>query len=153
MQYKIRQAITGGFLATIVMTVMMVMIGAWGLPKISPPAMLSAMMGFPLALGWISHFMIGMIFAAGYVFFLDHWLHRIHSRILKGTIFGTAVFMIAQIAIPVLNAALGTSNTPGQEGSFFLLVTGSLIGHIAYGITVALAVKAGRHATSGHPMA
>ena len=153
MLYKIRQAITGGFLATLVMTVMMVTIGTLGMPKISAPAMISSMMGFPFLLGWLAHFMIGIIFAAGYVFLLDHWLDSIHSRVLKGTIFGTAVFIIAQIAIPILNTVLGAGNTRGQQGSFFLLAMGSLIGHIVYGITVALAVKADRQAPSGHPMA
>jgi len=152
MQNKIQQAVIGGFLATIVMTVMMVIAGAVGMPKMSPPAMLSSMMGFPLTLGWVMHFMIGILFAAGYVFFFNHWLQKIQSRVLKGAIFGIAVFAIAQIAMPILKAAFGAGNMPEPQGSMALLLMGSIIGHIVYGITVALVVKPEQQAASKHPV-
>ena len=141
MQNKIKQAVIAGVAATAVMTAVIFIGGAMGMPKMSPPHMLSAMMGVPVFVGWIMHFMIGTIFAIGYVFFLNRWLKKIHSKVLKGVIFGIAVFIIAQIAIPILESIFGTGNMPQPEDSMALLITGSVIGHIIFGIAVALLVK------------
>jgi len=141
MQNKIQQAVIAGIAATAVMTVVIFIGGAMGMPKMSPPDMLSAMMGVSVIVGWLMHFIIGIIFAMGYVFFLNNWLKKIHNKVLKGATFGMAVFIIAQIAIPILESIFGTGNMPQPEGSMALLLTGSIVGHVIYGITVALMVK------------
>ena len=64
MQTKIQQSVISGIVATIVMTLLMVLGGAMGMPKMNPPDMLSGMIGVPVAMGWAIHFMIGIIFAA-----------------------------------------------------------------------------------------
>lgn len=141
MQNKIQQTVIAGIAATAVMTVVMFIGGTVGMPKMRPPDMLSAMMGIPVFVGWLLHFMVGTIFSAGYVFFLNSWLKKIHSKVLKGAIFGIAVFIIAQIAIPILESIFGKGSMPQPEGSMTLLVTGSIIEHVIYGITVAFMAK------------
>jgi uncharacterized membrane protein YagU involved in acid resistance len=153
MKNKFQQAVAAGVLATAIMTVMMVLAGAMGMPKMSPPNMLSSMVGVPLAVGWIMHFMIGIIFAAAYVYLFNHWLHKINSRALKGVIFGLAVFIVAHIAMPLLSAMFAKSGMQEPQGSKALIFMGSMVGHIVYGISVALVVKPEGQAVSKHPMA
>jgi uncharacterized membrane protein YagU involved in acid resistance len=140
MQTKIQQSIFSGIVATVVMTLLMIAGAAMGMPKMSPPDMLATMMSVPLAVGWIIHFLIGIIFAAGYVFFFNKWLKNISSMILKGAIYGIVIFIIAQIGLPVLSAFYGDVSPP--EGSMALLMIGSILGHIVFGIVIALFVKA-----------
>ncbi len=141
MKTKISQAITGGIAATLVMTMVMFIGPFMGLPKMNPAAMLSMIMGFPLFIGWVMHFMVGIIFALAYVFLFVQLLKKVHSRIVKGIIFGIAVFIFAQIMMAVMSALLGGMSSPG--GDMLLMMAGSLMGHAIYGITVALFVKNG----------
>ncbi|MBG0780957.1 MAG: hypothetical protein H0S84_01675 [Bacteroidales bacterium] len=46
------------------MTLIMMVGPMMGMPKMNPATMLSMMMGFPLIVGWIMHFMIGLILCA-----------------------------------------------------------------------------------------
>jgi uncharacterized membrane protein YagU involved in acid resistance len=139
MQTKIQQSIISGIAATIVMTILMVAGGAMGMPKMSPPDMLATMMEVPPAVGWVLHFLVGIIFAAGYVFLFNKWVKKISSRVLKGAIYGIVAFIIAQIGLPVLSAIFG--DMPSPEGSMALLMIGSILGHIVFGIVIALIVK------------
>jgi hypothetical protein len=140
MQNKIQQTVIAGIGATAVMTAVMLLGGAMGMPKMSPPHMLSSMMGVPVFLGWLMHFMIGAIFAAGYIFFFNRWLRKIHSKVLKGVIFGVAVFIFAQIAIPILQSIFSAASAPPPGGSMVPMLMGGIIGHVIFGITVALIV-------------
>jgi len=141
MQTKIQQSVISGVVATIVMTLLMVIGGAIGMPKMSPPDMLAGMMGVPVAVGWILHFLIGVIFAAGYVFFFNKWLQKISSRVARGAVYGVIAFIISQIGIPVMEAVFGRGNMPAPEDSMALMMIGSVMGHVVFGITIALLVK------------
>ncbi len=110
-----------------------------GMPKMSPPALLAMMMGVPIGIGWLMHFMIGIIFALSYAFFFINVVKKVNGNILKGAIFGIAAFVFAQIAMAVMGAMFG--GMPPMEGSVALVMIGSLMGHIIFGIVVALFVK------------
>lgn len=132
MTNKIKQAVIGGIVATAVMTVVTMVAPMMGMPKMSPPAMLSMMMGVPIIVGWIMHFMIGIIFALSYVFFFHNVVKKVNNSILKGAIFGMAVFVFAQIMMGLMGAMTG--GMPAPEGSAVLLMLGSIMGHVVYGI-------------------
>lgn len=138
MKTKISQAVTGGLVGTAAMTMVMYVAPMMGMPKMSPPAMLSMMMGVPLFAGWIGHFMIGIIFTIMYAFLLYPLLKKVSGRVLKGILFGLAAFIFAQIAMAVMGAMLG--NMPAPEGSMVLVLMGSIIGHLVFGIVAALFV-------------
>jgi len=104
MSNKPTQAIIGGIVATIAFTIVTIIAPVMGMPKMSPPAMLSMMMGVPIVVGWLMHFMIGIIFALVYAFFFIKVVKKINSNILKGVIFGFAVFIFAQIALAIMGA-------------------------------------------------
>ena len=141
MQIKIQQSVISGIIATIVMTLLMLLGGAMGMPKMSPPDMLAGMMGVPVAIGWVIHFMIGIVFAAGYVFFFNSWLKKIVNKMARGAIYGLLAFIAAQIGFPVMGAIFGDAPMPQPEDSMVLMMIGSVMGHIIFGIVIALFVK------------
>ncbi len=141
MKIQIKQSLAAGIAGTAVMSIIMFVGALLGMPKMSPPEMLSTMMGIPIWLGWMAHFMIGIIFASGYVYFFSKWLKRVHSRALKGALFGVAAFVIGRLAMTAMGAMSGESQMAQSSGSMTVMILAGLMGHIIFGITVALVVK------------
>ncbi len=141
MQTKILRSLLIGIVATIAMTLFMVLGTAIGLPALRPPDMLAEMMGVSIAVGWVLHFMIGIIFAAAYIFLFNNWLKKISDRVLRGAVYGVIVFILAQISLPVLEAIFGDEGTAAPEGSMLMMMIASLTGHIIFGIVIALIAK------------
>jgi hypothetical protein len=138
MTNKIQKALIGGIIGTAVMTLVMMIAPMMGMPKMSPPEMLSMMMGFPIVVGWMMHFMIGVIFAMAYAFFFINVVKKVSNNILKGAIFGMAAFIFAQIIMAIMGMMFPM---PPMEGSMMLMMVGSIMGHVIFGITVALFMK------------
>ena len=138
MQHKITKSIIAGIIGTAVMTLFMMIAPMMGMPKMSAPNMLSGMLGVPIAVGWIMHFMIGTIFAFAYAFFFINVMKKVSSNILKGAIFGFTVFIFAQIMMAFMGMMMPI---PPMEGNMMLIILGSIMGHIVFGITVAIFVK------------
>jgi len=141
MTEKIKQALAGGIIGTVAMTILTLIGGMMGMPKMSPPDMLSTMMGIPISVGWMMHFMIGITFALMYTFFFIRVVRKVNINILKGAIFGMAAFIFAQIAIAGMIAIFG--DVPPPEGSMMLMMLGSIMGHVVFGVVVAMFVKEG----------
>ena len=138
MKSKIAQSVIAGLVATAVMTGFIFLAPMMGLPKMNPAEMLSGMMGVPLMVGYLMHCMIGIIFAAAYVYLFNPKV-RIQSKLLKGSLFGFAVFIFAQVMIFIIGKLMPM---PMAEDNMMLIMLGSLIGHLVYGIVVALIVPA-----------
>ncbi len=138
MKSKIAQSVIAGLVATAVMTGVGLMAPYMGLPKMNPAEMLSGMMGVPLMVGYLMHCMIGIIFAAAYVYFFNPKVH-IESKFLKGIVFGFAVFVFAQIMMFIIGKIMPM---PMPQDNMMLMMLGSLVGHLVYGIVVALVVPA-----------
>ncbi len=107
-----------------------------GLPKMNPTEMLSGIMGVPLVVGYLMHCMIGVIFATAYVYLFNPKVN-IHSKFLKGVLFGLAVFIFAQVMMLIMGKLV---SMPMMEGDMMLMMLGSVIGRLVYGIVVALIV-------------
>ena len=58
---------------------------------------------------------------------------------LKGAVFGFAAFIFAQIMMAIMGAVLG--GTPPMDGSMLLMMFGSILGYVIFGIVVAMFVK------------
>ena len=138
MKSKIAQSIIAGMVATAVMTGFMFLAPIMGLPKMNPAEMLSGMMGVPVIPGYLIHFMIGVIFAAAYVYLFSPKVH-IESKFFKGIVFGLAVFVFAQIMLFIIGKIMPM---PMPQDNMMLMMLGSLIGHLVYGIVVTLIVPA-----------
>lgn len=139
MNPKLQQATIAGIAGTAVMTMITFVAPYMGLPKMNPAEMLAGLLGAPVIVGWIMHFMIGVIFALAYTFFAARLLKKIANKIVKGAVFGFAVFVFAQIMMAIMGALMGGMASP--EGSMILMMIGSIIGHVVYGVVVALFVK------------
>ncbi len=139
MSGKFKKSIAAGIVGTIVFTIVFLIAPLMGMPKMNPPEMLAAMMSVSVVIGWIMHFMIGIIFAFAYVYIISGWLAKINNQVLKGVVFGVIVFVFAQIAMKIISAMIG-GMAPSSD-SMFLITMGSLVGHIMYGIGVALTAK------------
>lgn len=138
MKSKIAQSVIAGLVATAVMTGFIFLAPMMGLPKMNPAEMLSRMMGVPLMVGYLMHCMIGIISAAAYVYLFNSKV-RIQSKLVKGSLFGFAVFIFAQVMIFIIGKLMPM---PMAEDNMMLIMLGSLIGHLVYGIVVALIVPA-----------
>jgi hypothetical protein len=96
-----------GFIATIVLSVLLIAKTMMGImPGLDVAAMLSGMMGAPLIVGWIAHFMIGTIaWGGGFVLLYE----RIPggSALVKGIVFGVAAWLAMMILVmPMAGAGL-----------------------------------------------
>ena len=144
MKSKIAQTFIAGIVATGVMTAVGLMAPYMGLPKMNPAKTLSAMMGVPLMVGYLMHFMIGIIFTALYMYIFNLKVH-FHSKLIKGLLYGFVVFVFAQIMMFVIGKIIPM---PMSGDNIMLMMLGSLIGHLVFGIVVALIVPAHAMATA-----
>lgn len=133
---KFMKTVIAGVVATAIMTVVGVMAPYMGLPKMNPAEMLSGMLGLSLAIGWIMHFMAGIIFASAYVYWFDPTV-TINNAFWKGLVFGLAVFVFAQVMMFLMGMFI---TMPAPENPM-LMMLGSLIGHFVYGVFVAWVVS------------
>ena len=138
MSNKISLSVIAGVIATAVMTLVMFIAPMMGMPKMNPPAMLSMVMGFPLIVGWMMHFMIGIIFALSYAFLFNNILHKIKSNVVRGIVFGFIAFVWAQISMKLMGLVF---MMPPMHGSLALIIMGSIIGHLVFGIIVVVVLS------------
>jgi uncharacterized membrane protein YagU involved in acid resistance len=128
MDSRFTKSLKGGLIATAVMTIVMLMAPLMGMPKMPIGNMLANFMHIPVALGWVAHFMIGVVLAAGYVLLFQKAIRA--RSIAKGALYSLIPFFMAQlIVMPMMGAGLFSANTPAP----LLMVMGSLIGHLVYG--------------------
>ena len=137
MNTKISKSILGGIIGTILMTIVTMIAPMMGMPKMSPSAMLASMTNMPIAAGWVMHFMIGIIFAFAYTYLFAPKV-KISNIFLKGAVFGLVVFVFAQIIMAMMGAMLPM---PKMEGSMMLMMIGSIIGHVIFGMSVSRTVN------------
>jgi hypothetical protein len=113
--------IVGGLVATAVMTVLMLMAPAMGLPPMNIGAMLGSVMGGSLLLGWMAHFMIGTVLA---IIYGTLFVTRLPGPgFVRGALYGFVPWIVAQLVVmPMMGAGL----FGGSFGAGF----GSLMGHL-----------------------
>jgi uncharacterized membrane protein YagU involved in acid resistance len=115
-------------LAGVIGTVVMTLVGLYaapmmGIPAMNPAEMLAGQMGGSAVMGWIAHFMIGVIFAEVYAVVAGSLPGPV---VVRGALFALAPWLMAQVIVmPMMGMGLfsGAMN----------LAMGSLIGHIVYG--------------------
>ena len=104
---KLPAGLVAGFIGTVVLSAMMLVKAMMGLmPQLDVVAMLSAMMGAPIALGWLAHFMIGTL-AWGGAFALFYDRIPGGSAQIKGVVFGVAAWLAMMLfVLPMAGAGL-----------------------------------------------
>jgi hypothetical protein len=130
----IGRAVLAGLAATAVMTIIMLMAPLMGMPEMNIGKMLGGFMGVPTFIGWAGHFMIGVVLAIGYGVFFEPRLNN--APVVRGILYGLIPWIVSQVIMnPMMGAGLFASNTPAP----FLMVMGSLLGHVAYGAVLGVA--------------
>lgn len=143
-------AIIAGMAGTVVMSIVLLLAPRMGMPKMDIVGMLGTMFnkeGSPV-LGWIMHFMLGIIFALIYAAL---WTAGIGAPTpLWGLIFGAVHWLVSGLmmgVVPMMHAGVraGTVEAPGifmSNSGGAMAFMGGLIGHMLYGLIVALVYSA-----------
>lgn len=130
MDKQLSRYVLAGILGTIVMTLIMVMAPNLGMPEMAPWKLLAGAMGVPIVVGWIMHFVNGIIFALGYGYLFAP--NVIITNIwLKGIAFGIVALILAQIGMQVMGMML---EMPPMNGSMPMRLVAMLIGHLVFGV-------------------
>lgn len=146
---NVSKALWAGFVATVVMTIMMYAAPMMGMPKMDVAAMLGSMFTGAMPQSWSGAWWTGMIihFIDGTIIFALIYAYLLYpilagSPWLRGTEWGLILFLLAQaIVMPIMGMGFFSANAPRP----FMSVMGSLIGHIVYGAI--LGAMAGEQAT------
>jgi uncharacterized membrane protein YagU involved in acid resistance len=115
-------------MGTVAMTVMMYVVAPMMGLHMDIVGMLGSMLGRSWIAGLMMHFVNGsVIFPAIYAYAL--YAHLSGSPIIRGTVWGVGLWLIAQtLVMPMMGAGLFSSALGGVMAAM-----GSLIGHILYG--------------------
>jgi hypothetical protein len=125
------RSVLAGLAATTVMTLVMIMAPLMGMPEMNIGEMLGQFMGVPTFIGWVGHFMIGVVLAVGYGLFFAPKLNN--TPVVRGILYGLIPWFMSQVMVnPMMGVGIFASNTPAPA----LMVMGSLLGHIVYGAVV-----------------
>jgi len=126
------RAAAAGLIGTGVMTALLLIEPSIGLPTIAIGQILSTSLGlataqlpFGAAVGWLIHFLVGMVLALVYAGLVRRRLPG--GPLLSGVIYGGLVFLVAQLCfMPLVGAGI-------FSGGQLDLLAGSLLGHLVYG--------------------
>jgi uncharacterized membrane protein YagU involved in acid resistance len=126
------RAAAAGLIGTGVMTALLLVEPSVGLPKIAMGQVLSTSLGLISAhltigpaLGWILHFIVGMLLGLVYAAVFDRRLPG--PALTRGLLYGILVFVVAQLVFMPLVGG-GVFSRGDVE-----LLAGSLFGHLVYG--------------------
>ncbi|PIW27892.1 MAG: hypothetical protein COW29_10450 [Rhodobacterales bacterium CG15_BIG_FIL_POST_REV_8_21_14_020_59_13] len=103
----ITSGLVAGFAATVVLSMMMFAKTMMGImPELDVIMMLSGMMGAPVLMGWLAHFMIGtLVWGGGFAILYDKIPGG--SALIKGVLFGIAAWLLMMIMVmPMAGAGL-----------------------------------------------
>ena len=130
---NVSKGIVAGFAATAVLSMIMVAKGMMGLmPELNVIAMLGSMMNTTPIIGWVIHFMIGMIaWGVGFAIFLN--VLPGNSHLSKGISFGVAAWILMMVMImPMAGAGLFGLNMGMMAPAMTLML------HVIYGAILGL---------------
>jgi uncharacterized membrane protein YagU involved in acid resistance len=130
--FSLTSAVISGIIATAAMTMFTFMAPLMGI-EMNIPNMLATTMGVPIIVGWMAHFMVGVIFA---IIFAAIFLRLTNSiaDFKSGAIFGLIPWFAAQIMVmPMMSLMAGGSYAAGLFSGSLMIAMASLIGHLIYG--------------------
>jgi len=128
----LKKSILAGTAGTIAMTIFATMAPVMGMPEMNIPKMLAGTMGISVAIGWVAHFMIGIVLALIYGKFFSNRLPG--SYLLRGMLFSIIPWIMAQLMVMPMMAVM--NNLPFTSGIFsgsLIMSLGSLLGHLVFG--------------------
>lgn len=127
------RGIVAGLVATIVLSILMVLKGMMGMmPELNVIAMLAGQMGGSTMMGWVAHFVIGAIIY-GLAFANLRGVLPGGSDAVKGIVLGIVGWLIMMIAVmPMMGAGLFAM------GMGMMATVATLVLHIIFGLVLGL---------------
>ncbi len=96
---QLKNGLVAGFVGSAVLAVMFVIKAMMGItPQLDIIVMLSSMMGAPLVMGWVVHFVIGT-FVWGGLFVVANGLIPGSTQTLKGIVLGLFAWLMMMVAV------------------------------------------------------
>ncbi|MBB4051354.1 putative membrane protein YagU involved in acid resistance [Devosia subaequoris] len=145
---KVLKGLIAGFVATLVLSALMVMKQAVGLmPELDVATMLTSMLSLPsVAFGWLMHFMIGTLaWGIGYALLRPYVPG---GAIWSGVLFGTAAWLMMMIAVmPMAGTGLFGINM-GIMAPIMTFMLHAIFGAVLGAVYQALAGSASRHSVA-----
>ncbi len=131
------RVIRSGFVATLVMTIMLYLSPSMVPPRMDIAALFGRMLGGSWWLGLIIHFTLGaIIFSLLYAYLLNPLLPS--KPWTKGTLWGLTLWLVAQMLIlPMIGMGFFSADIPRRVTA----VLGSLLAHLIYGIVLGALLK------------
>lgn len=137
---SISSAVIAGLAATAAMTVFTFMAPLMNI-EMNILGMLAGTMGAPVIVGWIAHFMIGVILAVSFaVVYYPNFGSS--NKIKSGAIFSLVPWLMAQIVVmPMMAIVNGGTYFSGFFSGSIVLAFASLMGHLLFGVVLGLIYK------------
>lgn len=147
---NILNAVIAGVTASLVFSFVLAMAPKMGMPKMDIVGLLGSMFSAKpnQTLGWIMHLMMGIVFALIYAFL---WSSGISGATwVGGLIFGAAQWLVVGMVMgmmPMVHVGIksGTVKAPGlwmTNNGGLMAFMGGLVGHMIFGIVIALVYSA-----------
>lgn len=135
-------AIVAGVVATAIMTTLMYLSPLMGMPKMDMLGMMGTMIvpqtnTTAYVIGGIVHFLMGIVFAIVYTWIWLNWFGA--PTWLWGLIFGAIHGVIAIVVMPLM---MRVHPRPPQMQTGALTAVGMIMGHMVFGVGVALIYSA-----------
>ena len=147
---NIMRGFVAGFVATLVLSALMLMKSAMGLmPELDVVAMLAGMMGGALAVGWLAHFMIGTIAWGGLFALIEPSLPG-ESYWLKGVFLGMAAWLLMMVMVMPMAGAGIFGLGLGMAAPAMTLMLHVIFGAVLGGVYGALPSQEHTHVHAHH---
>jgi len=132
---NIKAGVIAGFVATVVLSLVMVMKTAMGvMPELNAIKMLAGMMNMPLVTGWVAHFMIGTVVWGVLFAALVNKLPG--STLMSAIIFSIGAWVMMMIGpMPMAGAGLFGMNLG------MMAPVATLVLHLIWGVVLGLTYK------------
>ncbi|MBW8012283.1 MAG: hypothetical protein FVQ83_13790 [Chloroflexi bacterium] len=140
--------IVAGIVATMVFSMILAMAPKMGLPEMDIVGLLGSMFGAPSnrMVGWVIHFMMGVVFAFIYALVWNSGIAGEGSIVASGALFGAVHWLLVgpiMGMVPMMHAGIksGAVTEPGvymTKNGGMMAFMGGLVGHIIFGLVVAL---------------
>ncbi|MBI1938938.1 MAG: hypothetical protein HYS25_12575 [Ignavibacteriales bacterium] len=139
-RFSIQSTLVAGLIATVAMTAFTFMAPLMGF-EMNIPQMLAGTMGAPLIVGWMAHFMVGLVLAIIYAAIFLAAINK-EANFKNGALFGILPWLLAQLMVmPMMSLMSGGSFVSGLFSGSLLIAIASLMGHLLYGAALGTIYK------------
>jgi len=131
-QFSIKSSLIAGLAATAAMTAFTFMAPLMGF-EMNIPKMLANAMGAPIIVGWLAHFMVGVILAINYGLIFLSSLNK-KPNFKNGMVYGLIPRLISQVMVmPMMNMMNQGNYLDGLFSGSLMIAMASLVGHLIFG--------------------